>query len=259
LSRRINRTSGQVLPDTINIKGVPHHCVKVYKEDFYAVTRVYEGPTGAYIVKAAQLYPCRNFLREWAAHFLAVREVRIHRQIRHIEGVPKIVGKVGRFGFIREYVPGETLNRAGRVPDDYFDGLKQILEQVHAAGVVHIDIEKPENILVGEDGRPHIIDFQISWCPDLWAAPFEWLTRPLFRIAQKEDWYHFYKHKRRLRRDLVTDKEYRRGKRTSFVIRLHRFLTRPYFFVRRRIQKRRKMGRGEDRPGDNFEPGKKPT
>jgi len=248
LVTRINRTNGRVLPDVIDIRGRPHRCVDVLKDDFYAITRIYEGPAGRFIVKASQLYPCRNFAREWIARFLAKRELNIHNRLKHVGGVPRIVGKIGRFGFIREFVPGETLNRAEHIPDDYFDGLEKILEQVHSAGVAHIDIEKPENVLVGEDGRPHIIDFQISWCPGLWVAPFRWLTRPLFRIAQREDWYHFYKHKRKLRRDLVTEEEYIRGRRTSLAIKIHRFLTRPYFFIRRRIQKRLRMGRGEDRP-----------
>jgi len=34
------------------------------------------------------------------------------------------------------------------------------------------------------------------------------------------------------------------------VIKLHRFVTQPYFFIRGRIQKQRQMGRGEDRPSE---------
>jgi serine/threonine protein kinase len=247
VKRRIKKTR-RVLPDVIDIKGAPHRCVEVLKEDFYAITRIYEGPAGKFIVKAAQLYPFRNFVREWIARFLVAREIKIHKRLRRVEGVPRVVGTVGRYGFIRRYVPGETLNRAPKIPDDYFDRLKIILEKVHAAGVAHIDIEKPENILVASDGSPYIIDFQISWCPYLWIAPFRWLTYPLFRIATREDWYHFYKHKRKRRRDLVSDEEYRRGKNASVVIRLHRFLFAPYFFFRRRIKRRLGMGRGEDRP-----------
>ncbi len=250
MNGRIDRSRGQVLPDVVEIKGYPHRCVDILKEDFYAITRIYEGPAGKFIVKASQLYPYRNFLREWAAAFLVKRELRNHKRLEHIEEIPRIVRKIGRFGFVREYVPGTTLNRADKVNDEYFDGLKAILEKVHAAGVAHIDIEKPENILVGDDGKPYIIDFQISWCPYHWLAVFRWLTWPLFSIALREDWYHFYKHKRKRRKDLVTEEEYRLGKRTSWAIRLHRFVTRPYFFIRRRIQKKRHMGRGEDRPSD---------
>ena len=66
----------------------------------------------------------------------------------------------------------------------------------------------------------------------------------------RADWYHFYKHKRKRRKDLVTEDEYALGKRTSWAIKLHRFVTKPYFFIRRKIQRKRRMGRGEDRPSD---------
>ena len=55
---------------------------------------------------------------------------------------------------------------------------------------------------------------------------------------RREDLYHWLKHKRRMRPDELTAEERRRGGRVSPWIRLHRFVFRPYFALRRATFKR---------------------
>jgi hypothetical protein len=72
--------------------------------------------------------------------------------------------------------------------------------------------------------------------------------RPLAAWAQRklsaEDRYHVLKHKKRLRPDLLSPAEWDQSTRKSWLIRTHRFLTKPYFRFRRRTFKRlRSAGR----------------
>lgn len=65
-----------------------------------------------------------------------------------------------------EYVPGKNL-LARPVGRDLLKIVLEIasaLEEIHRAGFLHRDV-KPENILVGEDGRPLLIDFGLMLDP----------------------------------------------------------------------------------------------
>jgi serine/threonine protein kinase len=112
------------------------------------------------------------------------------------------------------------------LPAGFLDELEGLLQAVHERGVAYVDLEKPANILLGDDGRPHLVDFQIS------------LRRPasLVRALQAEDRRHLLKHRKRLAPDTLTGAERAAIQQRSLPLRLHRLLTRPYFRLRRRLQ-----------------------
>jgi tetratricopeptide (TPR) repeat protein/predicted Ser/Thr protein kinase len=69
---------------------------------------------------------------------------------------------------VMELVPGRTLRRwLGEAPRSWRDVVEVVLQAAHGllaahlAGVLHRDM-KPDNVLVGEDGRPRIIDFGLA-------------------------------------------------------------------------------------------------
>jgi len=118
-----------------------------------------------------------------------------------------------------------------------------------------VDLEKAENILVGDDGRPFLFDFQISW---YWPRRFGgrlWPVTLLRNRLQQADRYHCRKLQRRMRPDQMTDEEIAASRRRPFHMRVYSVLTRPFTRMRRRLlnridpsQKRGERGRIHSRP-----------
>ena len=71
----------------------------------------------------------------------------------------------GRIFLVLEYVEGPTLESVGKLPPwraaAVVRHVARGVEAIHAADVVHGDL-KPHNIVLGDDGRPRIIDFGLS-------------------------------------------------------------------------------------------------
>ena len=86
-------------------------------------------------------------------------------QTAGIPGMAKLLGRIGRTGFVREYIPGCHLReyrQASKPGQEFYTELQATLTALHARGMSHNDLSKPENILVRPDGRPVVIDLQIA-------------------------------------------------------------------------------------------------
>ena len=89
----------------------------------------------------------------------------------------------------REYLTGRPLHEAEQLPRDFFERLEELVRAVHARGVCHNDLHKEQNVLVGEDGRPALIDFQL--------ASVHARRGRAFHVRTREDLRHVEKHRRR--------------------------------------------------------------
>lgn len=226
------------LPRLVNCRGQRFTLVRTFKHDFFAATGLYRSPEGLAVLKMGRRKEFATIPMGWIGAFLTRREVCVYKLSQDIPGVPRLIGIVGQHGFLHEYVPGHPLARDEAVSDTFFDELLAMLAQLHAQHTAYVDLNKRENILIGDDGRPHLIDFQIS----LHLPPVGWRrlwpARWLLRRFQRADRYHCLKHKRRLRPDLLTAHERAEVEHLSFWIRLHRWLTRPLTNLRRRTLRR---------------------
>ena len=225
------------LPEALSIAGKHYRLTKSVKHDFFAATGFYSDDHGTLVVlKMARIVDFAGVPLRWLGKWICGRETRFYRRLADLPNVPRLLGYVGDTGFVHEFVIGRPLAKDKPVPDGFFQQLQDLLTEIHRRDIAYVDTNKPENILLGDDGRPHLIDFQISW--DLHELGDWFLSREILRHFQREDFYHILKHKRRLRPDELTPAERERGGRKSFLIRLHRFVFKPYFLIRRRTFKR---------------------
>ena len=231
------------LPTAISLSGVEYRLVRTVKHDFFAATGFYDSAVGRRVVlKMGRTQDFAGVPLLWVGKTSCRRELRFHRKLHDVEQVPRVLGTLGETGFVMEYVAGHRLCDVPRVPDGFFRELRDLMETLHQRDIAYADANKTQNVLVGADGRPHLVDFQISW--DLQTFPRGWLGRRILGHLQFEDRYHVLKHKSRLRPDELTPDERRRALRRSLLVRAHRFLLKPYFKIRRHMFHRlRESGR----------------
>jgi serine/threonine-protein kinase len=127
--------------------------------------------------------PHAHFLKDPSFVAMFVDEARLGARLQHANIVPilDLVDDGGRLALVMEYVHGETLEkllelaraRGEQVPVPIATALiAAVLHGLHAAhevradggtplGIVHRDVS-PQNILVGADGGPRVLDFGIA-------------------------------------------------------------------------------------------------
>ena len=152
-------------------------------------------------------------LSRWVARRLLARERRALRALDGLtreaghEGCPRLIedeafaalatpgeGTPRRADvLLRSWIDGAPLSHTESLPEDYFDLLDALVATLHARGVCHNDLHKEQNVMVGADGRPRLVDFQLA---SLHARP----TRT-FASRVREDLRHVQKHRRRYLRD----------------------------------------------------------
>jgi len=227
----------QPMPSSILLNGTIYRHQKTVKHDFWAATGFYDNSQGQRIVvKLARTNDFWAIPMRWSGRFLCGREVRFYRALSDLPNIPHLLGTIGQTGFVHEFVAGTPLARNVAIPNGFFAELQQLMENLHRRGIAYVDINKQPNLLIGDNGRPYLIDFQISW--NIRDLGDNFLNRWWLKRLQRADRYHLLKHKRRSRPNEMTREELQIVSRPSPIIRLHRFITKPYFRLRRMTIKR---------------------
>ena len=167
------------------------------------------------------------------ARALAAREARclreLERRLPSSSGhrFPRLISWQGGV-LIRSWVDGLPLQQAGLQPARFHVELQSLIFQLHRQRICHNDLAKEPNILVGEDGRPVLVDWQLGSVHRRRGARF--------RLQAREDLRHVLKHKRHYRREELRPRELEILARPSWVARLWRRGGKPiYLFLTRRV------------------------
>lgn len=243
------------LPPSVEVRGRTYLHRQTFKNDFFAVTALYQSENDKIILKLGRRASFLFLPLRWVGRVLAAREQSLLQRLDDVEGVPRFIDRWGATGIIREYVEGHTLARGERVRDDFHALLRALVKVLHSRRMAYVDLEKCENVIVGEDGRPHLIDFQISWyLPRRWGGEL-WPARKLRKWLQTGDLYHLLKLQRRTRPDQLSPDALASSYRKPWYVRLHWTVTWPFTQVRRAIlhhvdPRRPGRERGRVAPGD---------
>ncbi|MFQ6049300.1 MAG: hypothetical protein ACE5K7_08050 [Phycisphaerae bacterium] len=237
-SRQLLALGRRSLPPEIVIGSQRYGLLRVLKHDFFAATGLYGGPSGAVVLKLGREQEFLGLPLRWLGRYLIQHEAAVYEQVSGLEGVPRFLGRWSDNGLLHEYVEGHPLDHKERVDDQFFDRLEELLGQLHSRSVAYVDLNKRENIIVGQDGRPYLIDFQISlrW-PQRWGPP-PGPARWVLKMLQRADRYHLAKHVRRHRPDLIRPEHLVMSQRAATLIRLHRWSAAPFTRLRRHTLRR---------------------
>ena len=239
------------LPKVLTVQGVTWTFARLFKHDFFAATALYERadapePTAAEpaprfgVLKIQRTRHFCGLPLRWLGRFIAHHEIRIYTTLQNVPGIPAFLGRVGETGFLHAFIPGTELHPDMPFTPQFFDQLHALLTAIHAHDIAYVDTNKRENILFGDDGRPWLIDFQISWFSPNFLRRI-WPARYMLRRLQRADWYHFFKHKTRLMPQHCTPEDFARGNARGKLHNLHRRIARPLIDLRRKFLARYKL------------------
>ncbi|MFC1599376.1 GNAT family N-acetyltransferase, partial [Candidatus Omnitrophota bacterium] len=148
------------------------------------------------------------------------RQFEAIKTLQGIGGAPELIGdfQVAQNAFYYRYIEGNTLCDVQSVPDDFFEKLGVLLEAVWARGITHGSLCL-RNILIDKQGFPCLIDFESTFC-----KRNSKLSRWFFKKMLREDIYHLYKLKMRLRPDLMTEQEIYIATHSSYLRTIYRLV-----------------------------------
>lgn len=239
---------GKTLPPSFPFGGVLYLAEHLFKRDFYAATGLYRHSAqarllpGQVVLKIYHTDPFLGLPLRWLGRWLCDREVGFMQRLAGVPGVPRLLGRHGESGLVREFIPGTNLReyeKTARPDANFFPRFAGVLRAIHRRGIAHNDLNKPENILVRADGSPVLIDFQIATSFRSGWPLLDWLGGKALDYFQKMDRYHMLKHKRRTRLEEMTSADQRDVDRKGVLLTLHGWLLRrPYRAVRHWVMNR---------------------
>jgi len=191
-------------PPVIDVGEKNFALIECLKHDSWAATAIYVGKDGQRLAckfNRCQPLPCGIPARRLGA-WLASREAQVMRDMSDVAGFPRFSGDASAAGKLLDnavahwWIDGKPFRPDLEVSDGFFPQLSLMLSSFHATGRAYVDMSKWGNIIVGADGSPTLLDYQIHF-----RASKTPISRWLLRQLQKGDWYYLRRHWRRCRPD----------------------------------------------------------
>lgn len=237
-------------PMQVIVEGQSFDLVDMFKHDSWAATALYARGQRRIVCKFNRRQNIFGLPMSWLGCRLARREADFLGRLADTGRVPVVLGTPSEGNrplpnaVARDYISGNPLGDDTPVGDTFFAELSDLLACLHRQGMAYVDLHKRENVLVGDDGHPYLIDFQVSYATPTWSGPVgRWLLRQL----QQMDRFHASKLQWKFRPDQVP------GGRASVdavrpaLVNWHRTFAEPLRELRRwlLVQLRVRKGRGQ--------------
>ncbi len=230
------------LPSTVTVEDRPFRFVKTFKHSFAVAVALYEANGEKVVVKLHRQKPFFGIPLKWAGELMASYENAVLKKCHGVDGVPDQLNTFLKTAVAHDYIPGHSLRAFEPVEDVFFERLFNTLNQIHKRGIAYVDLEKPENILKGDDGYPYFIDFQVAfyWPSNLPPGNCS-LIRAARKWLQRCDYYHACKHLRRMRPGLLNERQRSCYIRKPWPVKLANAILKPWQILRKlTMDKRRK-------------------
>ncbi len=105
------------------------------------------------------------FFRNIVGRFLIWREVKAYRRLKNLEGVPSFCRSMDGIALVMEEIQGrniEQLEAASELSEQFYSDLRSLIDRFHDRGLAHCDLKRAPNIMLGENGKPYIVDWAAS-------------------------------------------------------------------------------------------------
>lgn len=103
-----------------------------------------------------------NPLFRWCmGRWMLWHEANIYERLQECAFVPRLAGWIDGDAFVVERIQAISLGKYKRpaITPEFYDRLRKCVDDLHAMGVVHLDLRSRRNVLVTSDGTPMLIDF----------------------------------------------------------------------------------------------------
>jgi hypothetical protein len=89
------------------------------------------------------------------------REAGALRKLDGVTGIPRFMGRIDRYALAIAHVPGVSLDKTTENPltNGFYTDLRTVIDDMHGRGVAHCDLRSRGNVMLGDDGRPYVVDF----------------------------------------------------------------------------------------------------
>ncbi|SVA51115.1 uncharacterized protein METZ01_LOCUS103969 [marine metagenome] len=142
--------------------------------------------------------------RRVSEHFIQ-HEYKIYQRLEGIAGIPKCYGLSDDGSLILEYIDGDSYREKEYIlenRDQFFVDLLALILSIHKAGVSHGDLKRKDNILIGENDQPYLIDFGTAMSLN---SKNKFIKRWLYNFSKQTDLNAWIKHKYSRQYDQITE------------------------------------------------------
>ena len=113
--------------------------------------------------------------------FLARREARALQRLHDAPFVPNLIARIDKALLIEHVSTRRNITDypAGELPKKIIKRLSDVIISMHRFfGIAHCDLRSPGNILIDNEGHPHLVDFTAHYKQGrLWNPLSRWLFR----------------------------------------------------------------------------------